>query len=204
MCKQRMNLFILLFSVASFASATSIVCPGKSGFPASAKFVYCGPAVCKPNSDGSTATCKDCYQLVGENVGTLSCEERVPKGNNYISSFSARKSIVPGHEKQPIVFCDANKNADTIYADCLNAPCTVTDNKKKLATCQCTLVKMEKGDSFATEARSCTIPDRCNAPKGYILNGAPSAIVLPMVATVAKVTGQSISDITCDPSQTPK
>jgi hypothetical protein len=198
MCKKALFFSLLIFSVVSFADVPVAVCPGKSGIEDSARFVYCGPAICKPNNDGTTATCEGCYQLVGENAGTLSCEARKPKGDNFISSFSARKEIVKGHKKQPLVFCKANEHSDTVYADCLDAHCTITDEKTRAASCQCKLIEMrQEGESFATEARSCATPDRCNAPKGYVLNGAPTPLVLPLLAAIEKTTGQAKSELTC-------
>ncbi len=212
MFKQGLFFLLLLFSALSFASTTSvppvIVCPGNSGIANSAQFVYCGPAVCATNADGVTATCKGCYTLVGDNVGTLSCADRVPTTTNgvtnYISSFSARKVTVPGYTKQPLVFCEKNSNSDTIYADCLNALCTIIDKKTGESTCQCPLITMKKGESFAMEARSCNTPNRCNAQtKGELLNGAPTPLVLPMIDAIEKETGQTSADLICSSSTVP-
>ena len=223
MLKRGLFISLLFVSAVSFADA-QIVCPPPSQVQlavtsvdvknssladiknsltnvknSSAEFIYCGPAVCTPNTDSTTATCKGCYQMTGENIGTLSCEDRAPQKGVWTSSFSARKDIIPGLKKQPLIFCEANdKLSDQTYADCLDSKCTITNKVTGEASCQCNIVLMQHGESFATEARSCATADKkCNAQPGYILNGAPTPIILPILAAAIKTTGQSLSDLTC-------
>ena len=203
--KKSLSIITLSICASTYAYAGSssglTICPAKSGVPASANFVYCGPAVCKPDpNDPSKANCNDCYILKGENAGTTTCAERAPqlKDNIWTSSFTLRKDLDPTKGQQPVIFCDTSKGADTHYADCLNAKCQVTDKAKGLASCSCQVVDASsKAKTYATQARSCAAKNKCNAPKGYILNGAPTVAVSPLIALIAKKTNASVESLTC-------
>lgn len=191
---------LAFFAANSFAAPVT-VCPGTSKDKSSADFVYCGPATCTANSDGKTATCNDCYHMTGQNLGTTSCEDRAPTAQGvYTSSFSMRKALLNGKKEQPVIVCDPAEGADNVYADCLNSLCTVTDSKTGLATCQCNLVQMSKGKTFITQTRSCDAPNKCNAPSGTVLNGAPTTLVAPMLELITHKTSKSMSDLTCSSS----
>jgi hypothetical protein len=177
-----------------YAGSAPIICPGNTApiVKASANFIYCGPAVCKPNSDGVTATCDGCYQMKGENLATLSCEARAPQADAWYSSFSAKKVLLPGEAKQPLVICDTNKpNVDATYADCLDSKCSVPDPKTGLSQCQCKLETVTKGVSYITQTHSCATENKCMAQKGEVLNGAPTALVAPLLAMIDKKTNEA-------------
>ena len=198
-------LLTLLFSSVCFSTPSIIECP-EPDYAQSSEFVYCGPAICTTNSDKTTATCNDCMILIGRNYGTTLCSSRIPTTNSsgqkvLISSFTPRTVNLPGVLQQPLVYCryEGDGSTNTSYADCLGATCTVTDEHKKLASCTCNIVNLIKGQSFATQTRSCASPNKCLAPSSSeLLNGTPSIIADSMLKTISLEQNSSPSDYTCN------
>lgn len=177
-------------------------CPDSKLSPESSEYVYCGPAVCTPDTKGQTAHCENCRIMNGPNFGNLSCKERAPikSLNLWYSSFGVRTELTKTPQDEFMVVCDPNNGANTSYADCLNAPCRRTG--ANTATCLCQVVNTQH--TYAVQVSNCKSAGICHATNGEILNGAPTALVAPALLKLIKnnPNGKSVTDYTCNTPET--
>ncbi len=172
------------------ASQSLILCPSAAKTEAvkknSLEFVYCGAASCKIMRGNKKAKCKNCKIMRGENAGTKTCAQRAAKNIGtrtvYTSSFTLRKTIEPGVERWPLVVCDTKTgNADSKYADCLNARCS----KDKSGDFVCICKVEESKNKWVGQVEKCTdksITEACiSGDPNHIVNGAPYAPLAPLI-----------------------
>lgn len=128
-----------LFSVQAIASnEKAIVCKQA--------YALCSAAKCIPDPrDSSHAICY-CDNYQGMSAGTISCEQRKPSTDkmgvkHVVSTFSFNNDNLTG------MTCPSG----TVWANCVNAPCTVDPTDSKKSICSCPLVN--KGETLVFGAK---------------------------------------------------
>jgi hypothetical protein len=127
--------------------------------------------------------------LDGYSIGFTSCEERAPKGNTLVSTFSTQNATSSSRR----MTCP---DAET-WANCLDMPCEVDPDDPTAAVCQC---QIEDSGPFSTIGGDCDLAT-CSS---VVWSAAP--VTIPMdrlyLAEMAKLGEVAIAPAAC-PGATP-
>jgi hypothetical protein len=132
-------LMLALFSMQALAAAEkAIVCKQA--------YALCSAAKCIPDPRDSTHAICNCDNYDGLSAGTVSCDARKPSiddmgVNHLVSTFSFENDALEG------MTCPSG----SVWANCVNAPCSVDPTDPKKSICSCPLV--DKGETLVFGAK---------------------------------------------------
>jgi hypothetical protein len=107
-------------------------------------YALCSSAPCERPEPGATTTSCQCVVLDGYSIGFTSCEERAPKGNSLVSTFSTQNATSDSYR---MTCPDAE-----IWANCLDMPCELDPDDPTAAVCQC---QAEESGPYVTIGGDC-------------------------------------------------
>ncbi|MFG2760162.1 MauE/DoxX family redox-associated membrane protein [Streptomyces wuyuanensis] len=114
------------------------------------RYALCTSATCEPSPDDPSVVICRCVVEDGYSYGFASCDERAPKGDKLISTFSVQNTTSRTHA----MTCTDRAR----WANCLDVTCQIDPQNPHQALCQCRSVESENFLTFGgnCDTRTCT------------------------------------------------